>query len=259
MIVVCYKLVPDVPTVKAAPDDSISLKDAEWTVGEYDLVAAEAAAQLAAKTGEKIIGLSAGSAQLENTKLRKNMLSRGCDELFLVQDEELATADSNMTARVLAAALKTMQDVSLVVCGEGSGDMYFRQVGLQVGEMLNVPAINGISKIKNVENGILYAVRSTEGTVQDIEIPLPAVITITADICQSRIPRLQDIMKAGKKPVETHMMEEYGEFSPSVITVSTKAPETTERKNIPFTGTADEIANAIAEVLVKNGFAKGGA
>ena len=90
-IVVCVKLTPDAGDIEVRPDGSISLERAEWIIGSFDLQAIEAGVRLAeAQPAGKVIALSAGPRQINNSKLKKDLLSRGPDELVLVVDDALA-------------------------------------------------------------------------------------------------------------------------------------------------------------------------
>lgn len=255
-IFVCFKLTPEHKDIRLS-GGSVQTEQAEWSVGEYDLVAAEAAAQLAVKVGWGVKGVSVGGAQLSNTRIRKNMLSRGCDELILVQAPELDQADSHRTACALADAVTKIGGYGLIVCGEGSADLYFRQVGIQLGELLGLPVINGIQKLIAVENGVLEAERINGNTVEVLEIPLPAVVSVTSDICQSRIPKMKEILQAGKKPVreldpaEIRCCERGGEV------VRITAPEIVERRGIVLDGTPEEMADKLLNQLKKEGLLGG--
>ena len=95
-IVVCVKLTPDAEDIEVRPDGSISLERAEWIIGGFDLQAIEAAVRLVealgGPEGHQVIALSAGPRQINNSKLKKDLLSRGPDELVLVVDDALAQA-----------------------------------------------------------------------------------------------------------------------------------------------------------------------
>lgn len=255
-IFVCYKLTPEQKDIRIS-NGAVQTDQAEWSVGEYDLVATEAAAQLATIVGWGVKGVSVGGMQLSNSRARKNMLSRGCDELILVQSPELEQADSHQTARALADAITETGGYGLIVCGEGSADLYFRQVGIQLGELLGLPVINSIQKLVTIEDGVLVAERINGSTVEVLEIPLPAVVSVTSDICKSRIPKMKEILQAGKKPVREldaagiRCKERGGE------TLGIKAPKAVERRGIVLDGTPEEMAEKLLAQLRKEGLLGG--
>src|SRR5512133_3759266 len=114
-IVVCIKITPDAGDIEVRPDGTISLERAEWVIGGFDLQALEAGVRLAESSpGSKVIALSAGPKQIGSSKLRKDVLSRGPDELVLVADDALRDADTAVTAQVLAQAIRGMDGVDLV-------------------------------------------------------------------------------------------------------------------------------------------------
>lgn len=236
-IVTCYKLAPEEQDIVVKADRTLSFDRAEWKIGQYDLNAVEAAVQLAAATGGTVSALSIGGKQLENSKLRKNILSRGPKDLFLVVEESLADADTYQTAAVLAAAIKKMGNVDVVLCGEGSSDLYAQQVGPQLGQILGATTLNAVSKI-TANGDKLVVERALEDEVEVLEISLPAVLSVTTDINQPRIPGMKDILDAGKKPVTQWSPADIGAENTGRPTssLSTLAPEQTDRKQIILEG-----------------------
>jgi len=208
-IVVCCKLAPDAADIEVKRDGSISLERAEWKIGGFDLHAVESAVHLVEENGGKVMALCAGPQKINQSKLKKDLLSRGPDELYLVADEALAGADTALTASVLAQAIRKMGAVDLILFGEGSADLYFQQTGLQVGERLGLPTLNAVSKIE-VEGGKLVIERSLENEVEVLEVGLPAAFSVTTDINQPRLPGMKEILKAGKKPVTEWSLADVG-------------------------------------------------
>jgi electron transfer flavoprotein beta subunit len=253
-IIVCFKLTPDAEDIEVKGDGSISLDKAEWIIGDYDLQAIEAGMRLAEVTSGKVIGLTAGPSQINNSKLKKDVLSRGPDEMTMVIDDQLANADTATTSSVLAAAIQKLGGADLVICGEGSADLYFQQVGLQLGEKMGVPTLNAVSKI-DFESGKLVIERSLEDEIEVIEVPLPAVLSVTTDINQPRLPTMKEILKASKKPVTELKLADLGLSGnlSKVNVLSTRAPRQVARKQIIIPGSADEAVQALVGYLSKEG------
>lgn len=254
-IIVCYKLVPDPEDVVAKPDGSISLDQAEWIISDYDLMAIEAAVQLVEANGGKVMALSVGPSQLLSSKAKKDILSRGPDELYLVVDDGLQDADTSLTARTLAAAAAKLGEFDLVLTGEGSADLYFQQVGLQLGELLGLPTFNAISKVE-WSGGKLAVERSLEDEVEALEVPAPAVLSVTSDINQPRMPSMKDIVKAGKKPVVEWTLGDLtvqDGLNHRVEVLSVRSPGQVERKRIRIEGKPEEAAQALIGYLNKEG------
>ncbi|MEN6389678.1 MAG: electron transfer flavoprotein beta subunit/FixA family protein, partial [Syntrophomonas sp.] len=82
--------------------------------------------------------------------------------------------------------------------------------------------------------------RSLEDCEEILEVALPAVVSVTADINEARIPSVTQILKAGRKPKETWDIGQLGIAlpAPGVETISNLAPET-ERKQVIVKTVAD--------------------
>ena len=254
-IVVCYKLTPDAGDIEVRPDGSISLERAEWNIGSFDLQAVEAGVRLAEATGGKVKAVSAGPGRINQSKLKKDLLSRGPDELYLVADDALTDADTHTTAAVLAAAIRKMEPVDLVLCGEGSADLYFQQVGLQLGELLGWPTLNAVGKIEPGD-GRLAVERNLEEEIELLDVPLPAVLSVTTDINPPRLPTMKEILKAGKKPVTEWTLADLAledAVQPRIAVLQSIAPPQVERKKQVISGAPEEVARALVEVLKKEG------
>jgi len=254
-IIVCYKLIPDSEDLVKNPDGSISLEQAEWVISDYDLLAVEAGLQLVEKHGGKLTALSVGTDKLQNSKAKKDILSRGPDDLYLVIDPTLGYGDTHQTAQVLTSAIQKIGEFDLVMFGEGSGDLYFQQVGLQVGELLGKPTLNAVSKV-DVENDALTVERSLENVIDVLSVPLPAALSVTTDINVPRLPSMREILKAGKKPVTEWTLGDLelpDELSPKVDVLTVKAPKAVDRKQIELEGNTEQAVQTLIGHLSKEG------
>lgn len=254
-IAVCLKLVPDPEDIEVLHDRRISLAHADWIISGFDLQALEAAVQLAEKSSGKVTVISAGPSQINQSRLKKDILSRGPQDLFMVVDDSLANADTSQTASVLAEAVKTSGPYDLVLCGEGSADLYFQQTGMQLGELLGWPVLNFISKIDTAGSGLLVE-RTLEDEIEVIEVQLPAILSVTTDIQPVRLPTMKEILKAGQKPVKVVNLQELGiPALPSshVETLETRVPQRVERKQIMLSDTIDEAVQSLIGFLTKEG------
>ena len=74
-IVVCYKIVPDEQDAVVQADRTLSFERAALKIGDYDLNAVEAGAQLASASGASLVSLTAGGDPVEDSKLKKAILS----------------------------------------------------------------------------------------------------------------------------------------------------------------------------------------
>lgn len=247
-IIVGCKLVPEEQDIAVQADGSLDMSKADPKISQFDLNAIEAAVKIKGEVAESTIAaMSIGGKELENTKARKDILSRGPDELVAVIDESLKGALPHRTAKIMAAAAqKTGFD--LIICGDGSGDLYAQQVGMRLGAELDVPTLNGVSKIISADSTKLVVERALETEVETLEIPLPAVISVSTDINVPTIPGMKAILGAAKKPVNAMApadLELDGDAT-LVELIEVKAPKKKERKNIIIEGDGeDQIAEFV--------------
>jgi electron transfer flavoprotein beta subunit len=189
---------------------------------------------------------------LENSKLKKAVLSRGPADLFLVVDEALQDADTFQTAQVLAAAARKIGSYDLILCGAGSSDMYTQQVGIQLGEILGLPCINAAGRI-GISGGKATVERILEDGVEVLEITLPAVISVTSNINLPRIPTMKEILAAGKKTVTQWTVADIGlrDSKSATHILSTAAPDQLDRRCEIWEGEADDAIDAFFATLRK--------
>ncbi len=251
-IITCYKCVPDEQDIAINnADGTLDFSKADSKISQYDLNAIEAACQLKQQLGDaQVVAMSVGGKALTNAKGRKDVLSRGPDELIVVIDDQFEQALPQHTATALAAAQKSGFD--LLICGDGSSDLYAQQVGLLVGEALNIPAINGVSKILSLTDSTLTVERELEDEVETLSIPLPAVIAVSTDINTPQIPSMKAILGAAKKPVQVWSPADIGLNSvPAYSAQQVAAPKQRERQRVVIEGDGEEQIAAFVENLRK--------
>ena len=251
-IIVCCKVVPNEEELQVLPNRELGFNGVPWKISQYDLNALESGKQLAAGGGS-MTALSIGSTEaLGSSKIQKDILSRGPDSLKLVLDDRKPFQDSLQTAKAIAGAVQAAGDYDLVLCGMGSSDLYFQEVGVQVGALLGLPAVNNVTGITPAGEGVLHVERTLENEVEVLEVPLPAVLSVSSEINVPSVPAMWDIMKAGKKPVEKLDCPDCGE--PSLRTLEQLAPEQQERRQELVEGDGEEAVDALVRFLKKEGF-----
>ncbi|WP_330981837.1 MULTISPECIES: putative electron transfer flavoprotein FixA [Enterobacterales] len=251
-IITCYKSVPDEQDIIIDTDGALDFSRAENKISQYDLNAIEAAVQLKAQDPAcHVVAMSVGGSALNNVKGRKDVLSRGPDELVVVIDEQLEHALPHQTAAILAGAARK-QGFDLILCGDGSADLYAQQVGLLVGEALSVPALNGIKRIISSSADALVVERELEDETETLTVSLPAVLCVTTDINAPQIPSMKAILSAAKKPVQVWTAAEAGvtEFA-ARSAQQIAAPKQKERLRVVIEGDGEEQIAAFAGHLRK--------
>ncbi|MEC4176871.1 electron transfer flavoprotein [Adlercreutzia sp. R7] len=245
-IVVAFKVVPDDQDIQVAGDRSLDFSKAKGIVSAYDLNAIEAAAQLAAAhPGSTVTAITVGPASIDDSKLKKNVLARGVDNLRMVADDALADLDAAATAEALAALLGGT-DFDVVLCGDGSADDYAQQVDVQLAARLGLPSVSAVTAL-TAEGDTIVAERTLEDVVEEVRVPLPAVVAVSPDVALPRIPGMKDILAAGKKPMEVTAAS----VAPArtIEVVSCAAPQAAERACTVLDASADGAVEEFAAAL----------
>jgi len=198
-IAVCIKRVPDTEArIKVAGDGAgIDAAGVKFVVSPYDEFAVEHALRTkeAAEGGEVTVltvGESASGEQL------RAALAMGADRAVLLKGQP--TLDGLATAKALAAELKE-GGYDLVLLGMKAMDDDNQQVGPMLGELMERPCVTVVHDFELVDGGVV-AHREIEGGAEVVEVPLPAILTMTKGEFEPRYPSLKGIMAAKKKPLE---------------------------------------------------------
>jgi electron transfer flavoprotein beta subunit len=197
-IVVCVKQTFDLQQVRIRRETRQPvLENIPLTLGAIDKNALEEGVRLKEKTGGKVFAVSVGPETLEETI--KEALAMGADEAVLVTSPDLDWAESARAALLLAGAIRQMEGFDLILLGEGSADNYSGQVGPRMAEILDLPQITYARSLE-VDGRKIRAVRSLEDFLEEVEVEVPALISVVSEINEPRIPAVTQILRAGRKP-----------------------------------------------------------
>jgi electron transfer flavoprotein beta subunit len=258
-IIVCLKQAVDVTQLKVDPATrQLITASTPRKISDFDKNALEEAVRVREKNaGVEVVTVTVASEEAK-TVLRE-ALAMGADKAYVVFEPSLQDIDTLGTAQVLAAAIKKIEEYDLVLCGESSLDSFSGLVGSRVGELLNLPHMTSVRKL-SVEGDAVIGERTLEDSIETVKAKMPALVTVTREINQPRIPSLMMIMKASKKEIVTWTLTDLGvqkeKLASKIEVVEVLAPKT-ERKRIRITGeNAAEIADKLAKALIQEGVVK---
>jgi len=257
-IVVAYKWTRDPEEATVAANGTVDWSRAKPGLSAYDPVAMELARQLAAATGAELIGVTVGGKGVAVPIASKAALSRGLDRVVIVEDESLAGAGRSELAAVLAAVIRHIGEVDLVITGDSSVDVAAKMVPTVLAGELGWPAVAEVAAVSGtgVEAGAVRVERAVPGGTQVLEISGPAVLAASADAAPPRVPGMKELLAAAKKPVELLELAALKVPPPSaVMTVTGRSrPERKARKGqlIDTTDPAAAAAELVA-ALRKDG------
>ena len=251
-VITCFKWVIDEADIKVdAGSRKLILDRVGYKISLYDRNAIEAAAQLQEQHGAQVAAITVAPPTAK--QCLKDALSRGPDKACFVNDPLLVDLQPGQTAAVLAAAIKAQGEFDLIICGEGSSDLYTQQVGPMLAENLGIPCATYVNKLEVVENErLIRADRKLDDCVEVVSVKLPALVTVLPDINTPRIPTLKQVLAAGKKPVENITLDALGGACESCLQTTGIVAATMERRRLKF-GTESEDIRALIGALLKDG------
>ena len=199
-IAVCVKQVPD-PASPGRLDPATHTLDrsGKLVLDPSDEYGVEMALQLVDQSGGGEVVLVSMAPHGEVSGLR-TALAMGASRAILVTDDALVGSDALGTAKVLAKALERV-GADLVLAATESTDGYTGTLPVQLAELLGLPSITFAKKVR-VADGRVLVDRQTEAGYDEVECPLPALVTVTAGVVEPRYPSFKGIMAAKSKTID---------------------------------------------------------
>ena len=208
-VVVCVKQIPDPADPGSLDPETKTLKrDGKLILDESDSYGVEMALQLVTAAGDGEVTLVSMAPNNEVSGLR-TALAMGAAKAVLVSDDALAGSDALGTAKVLAKAIERAGSADLILTATESSDGYTGTVPAQLAELLSLPAITFAKEI-HIDGGTVKVQRQTESGYDEVESPLPAVVSVTAGVVEPRYPSFKGIMAAKSKPVDEVTIADLG-------------------------------------------------
>lgn len=201
-IVVLAKQVPDTRNVgkdAMKADGTVNRAVLPAIYNPEDLNALEQALRLKSKVeGAQVHVLTMGPARA--AEIIRESMYRGADGGFLLSGREFAGSDTLATSYALAAAIRKIGKVDIIVCGRQAIDGDTAQVGPQVAEKLGLPQITYAEEILDLTDGVITVKRRLERGVEVVKGALPMVVTVngSAANCRTRHARLTLMYKNAK-------------------------------------------------------------
>jgi len=198
-IIVCVRQILDPETpAKAFKIDPVKMRavppqGSEAVTSDYDENAVEAALQVKDAREANVTVLSLGPESARTTIRR--CIAMGADAGVLLSDSAFDDSDSYATAFVLAEAIKKMGGYDLILCGRQEGDWDAGQVGSGIAELLGLPSVTMVAGFDLGESNATVRRIVPDGR-EVIEVPLPAVLTVSSEIGEPRYPSVRRIRQA---------------------------------------------------------------
>ena len=191
----------------------------KMSINPFDEIAVEEALRIkergdAAEVIVVSIGPEAAQQQL------RTALAMGADRALLCQSDE--EVQPLAAARALLQVVKA-EDPGLVILGKQAIDDDANQVGQMLAALWDRPQATFVSKLEFVD-GMARATREVDAGLEQVEVELPAVITVDLRLNEPRFVKMPDIMKAKRKPLDVKPFAELGIELPPQLQVGRYEP-----------------------------------
>ena len=238
---VCINQSPDVAAPSQVRDGQLILDAGRVVLDAYAASAVEAALVLQEEHGGEVEAVLVGPARASET-LRK-ALAMGADRgVHLVVPDDAALDSGSVTALLAAHLREAAPDA--VLCGKQSQDTDAGLVGGMLAQALGRPYVTNAVGLAQ-EGDALVVTRQGDRGQETIALPTPCLVTCSNDMNDPRIPKLKDIMKSKKKPVDTR---EASPPAPVLETVAYEMPPAREPgRTVP--GEPAEAARELVRLL----------
>ena len=220
--------------------------DLAWEINEPDAYALEAGLQLREKVTGEVIVICAGPESASQTI--REALAKGADRAIHIETDKTPVSDPLVLARLLAKALEP-EKADLILTGLQSDDLGYGQTGVILAETMGLPHATIVMSIQLAGQGIKVKRELEDGCFQQVEIPLPALLTVQSGATKLRYATLMGIKKARTKEVRKIPVSEFGGAGNASIAIERLYfPQKTKQSQI-FDGPAKEAAAKLVEKL----------
>lgn len=180
-IVVCIKQVPDTTEVKIDPVKGTIIRDGVPSImNPDDKGGLEEALKLKDLYGAEVIVITMGPPQAE--AILREAYAMGADRAILITDRKFGGADTLATSNTIAAAIRKIENIDLIVAGRQAIDGDTAQVGPQIAEHLDLPQVSYVKEMKYNEASKSFEIkRATEDGYFLLELPTPGLVTVLAE------------------------------------------------------------------------------
>lgn len=159
------------------------------------------------KVVDEVTAVTIGSTKTQ--EMLRRALAMGADNAIQINtDEAIDQKIQPIHVSHILTEITRQKSSDFVILGKQSIDDDYNQTGQMLSSLLDWPMSTFISKLERKEEGF-YVEREIDGGIQCLEIPTNCILTCDLRLNKPRYPKLPDIMKAKKKPIEVREIAEF--------------------------------------------------
>ncbi|MEO1205137.1 MAG: electron transfer flavoprotein subunit beta/FixA family protein [Pseudomonadota bacterium] len=223
-VLVPVKRVVDYNVKIRVKDDGsgIELANVKMSMNPFDEIAVEEAVRMKERGDvTEIVAVSIGPAKSQDTL--RSAMAIGADRAIHVATDDLV--EPLAVAKILKGVAEA-ESPDLIVMGKQAIDDDSNQTGQMLAALLGWPQGTFASKVV-LADGDATVTREVDGGLETIRLKMPAIVTTDLRLNEPRYPKLPNIMKAKKKPLDAKTPADYGvDTTPRLTLVTTAEPPT---------------------------------
>lgn len=206
-IIVCVKQVPDTTEVKIDPKTGTLIREGVPSIlNPDDANALEEALRIKDENPDTTVSvLTMGPPQAEF--MLRECLAMGADKAYLVSDRAFAGSDTWATSKVIASAIKRVNDYDIIFAGRQAIDGDTAQVGPQISEKLNIPQVTYVEDFK-IDGDEITVQRQLEDGYETIKVKKPVLLTAVSTLNTPRYMAVDKIFEAYEKEITTFSIDD---------------------------------------------------
>lgn len=229
-IVVCIKQILDPETIKVSRSlQAIDERTARRIMNPPDRWALDAALRFKDEDPSiEVIAVSAGRPEAED--VLREALALGCDRAILLSDPYIINARAAGLAMVIAAAIKRLRNVQLVMTGYKALDTGSGTLGPRLAiELGGWPLLMNADQVKLEPGGYVSGLQNADEKFYASTYSLPCVVTVLETPKRPRYPHGAEIMNAYR----TRSVEVWSTVSLGLDPATLPAPTTSRQMRLP--------------------------
>lgn len=246
-VVIVYSWARDTGAASVRADGSVDWRGTRTAPGEDDPAALAVALRLADDTGGEVTGLTLGDGDASW------VLARGVGSTWSVGDAPVL-GDDAATAGIIAAAVRAIGDVDVVVVGDAAERA---GVPAALAGLLGWPVVLGIAAAGVDPAGAasaparVRATRRAPAGTETITAAPPLVLGVAAESGTHRAPGMKELLAARRRPVTPLSLARIGAGAQDVTSLGTERPPAAPTRL--FEGPPDEVAEQLVAALRAGG------
>ncbi len=259
-ITVCIKQVPGTSEVEVDEKTGVLKRDGiDSKMNPFDLFALETAMRLKAESNAEVTAVTMGPPQAEDIIREAYMM--GADGGVILSDRRFAGSDVLATSYTLSQGIARDGMPDLIICGKQTTDGDTAQVGPEIAEFLNIPHVADVLRILELNEDAITVEMDMPGTVEIVEVKLPALITVAKDIYEPRLPSFKLKLATANREVAKLSLDDFTDrdamnygLNGSPTQVIKIFPPPTNDDHEMWQGCGDELAGKLFDQLTEKKF-----